>query len=199
VLTKGFVIVCLACFFSYSFGQDASIVSVSCNLGTGRGCVVEKVLQPDGSYLGKVLTAAHVVEPMQVIYNGKTAFVVPEFTIKFSNGKTSKALSVVELRKAGEGDTALIACVVPADIDAVEYGDITEGETVVWHLQGGNVEAPIRVVEGKSLYCDLLLQPGDSGGPVSKDGKVVGVVSGGWFWIKGSKSSTWPAKAGLAK
>lgn len=199
MLTKGFVIVYLACFFSICHGQDASIVSVSCNLGNGRGCVVEKIQQPDGSYLGKVLTASHVVEPMQVVYNGHVTYVRPEFTVKFSNGETSKALSITDERKIGEGDIAFIVCKIPACIDAVELAEIKEGENVVWHLQSGNVESPIRVVEGKSFYCDLRLRPGDSGGPVSKGGRIVGVVSGGWFWVKGERAETWPARAGLAK
>jgi S1-C subfamily serine protease len=53
------------------------------------------------------------------------------------------------------------------------------------------------------VYSDGVLHGGQSGGPVTSDNKIIGVISGGHSWYNAvedqEKVLTWPAKAGSAK
>jgi S1-C subfamily serine protease len=56
---------------------------------------------------------------------------------------------------------------------------------------------------GETIYADVTLLPGDSGGPLfNSSHHVVGVISGGWYWWNrgivtaagNSIPTTWPAR-----
>lgn len=59
-------------------------------------------------------------------------------------------------------------------------------------------------MSGQYVRADAIALPGQSGGPVVSDGKVVGVVSGGNEWLyddqeKRTGQFTWPVRAGSPK
>jgi len=45
-------------------------------------------------------------------------------------------------------------------------------------------------------YYDYSPEQGESGGGIFIDGKLVGVVSGGWFWRDDEPRKTWPLRSG---
>jgi len=47
-----------------------------------------------------------------------------------------------------------------------------------------------------TTYANVVFRSGDSGGPAFKDGKLTGIISGGWFWFKEGEETnlTWPGK-----
>lgn len=185
-----------------------SIVRVSLDGATGTGIVVSKYYdQPSGSgYLGQVMTASHVVaddrdrNAVRVVYR---------------NGKVSKDCQVAFQDE--ELDIAILKVWVPHNIPAARIADqrIQPGDTLeITGLGGGSeLKCCLRHFHAMAadptnkaqIYANVSLLPGDSGGAVfNKDGALVGIISGGWFWwhdrrvtesTKADTRATWPARA----
>lgn len=184
-----------------------AIVSVSLDGGLGTGIIIDvnrdKPIR-DG-YEGYCLTANHVVEDdkdrraIKVIYR---------------NGRSSSKCMVV--KSDPKLDVAIVWVWVPSSIapariasaaarygDRVEFAGLGGGTGLLCCLRSFTALASAPT-DGDTIYADVPLLPGDSGGPVFNDQhEVVGVISGGWFWWDGGIvtdagtpiHTTWPARA----
>ena len=133
-----------------------------------------------------VATAAHVVESSSGIrikletgksYNGGAVI-----------GRNSRCdLAVVRIRMKREGLEA-----VEVSDKAAEEGDKLEYVGRFRRKFSGQVSC---LVYGHELWCDVVVFPGDSGGAVLLDGKLVGCVSGGLLWSDNSPQRTWPCRS----
>ncbi len=186
-----------------------SIVRVSLNGAEGTGAIIYKDSERscETGVPGICATALHVVEASR---HGS------RMRISFFNGQTSEDCEIIQ---ADENvDLALIRLTVPHDVPAshpsksvTRSGDAIE----IVGLGGGSQLAKLRSFSTKAsaptneaqIFADVTLLPGDSGGAVfDRDGHVVGIVSGGWFWFDaGVRTSdgqfvqaTWPARASNA-
>lgn len=190
---------------SVVFSQDYnSIVTITSNLpdkqnnaileAVGTGVVIGKKEDKGDGYLGYVATAYHVVQ------NGFN------IRIKFFNGVESK--DAVVLGDAAthilyaESDVAILLAWIPKEVKPVEIGEVLELSDELLLVGKPKV---FREYKGKLLkrnkhkiYIDAEVSPGDSGGPIFKDDKLVGIISGGWFWLERTDETlrTWPAHGG---
>ncbi len=59
----------------------------------------------------------------------------------------------------------------------------------------------VSFVHQNVIYSDAVLIPGQSGGPMLVDGKIAGVIQGGWIWVskQDEPTVTWPARCTNAK
>lgn len=184
-----------------------AIVKVSLAGAEGTGTIIqvdrEKPLH-DG-YEGYCLTAYHVVEKD----NGRR-----KIEVRYRNGRGSQRCKVVSFD--AELDVAILWVWVPSDIepaslakeqarygDPLEFAGLGGGSEPADSLRSftASASAPTKT---ETIYADVPLLPGDSGGPVFNLAKeVVGVISGGWFWWDGGVVTdagfpiiaTWPARA----
>lgn len=157
----------------------------------GSGCIVavdNEAKCPDKGFetwvRAKVLTAAHVVD-------GR-----PPYNAVLRGGETT-TMRVLTKGTIENDDIALCDCFVPPTYQplAVAEDDLQQDSVEARGLAGLVPKWPTdaRVVDGRRIgrnwqdgraYYDLIVKPGDSGGPILADGKVVGVVSGGLYIIK---------------
>lgn len=172
--------------------------------GTGVIIMVDDAKPHRGGFEGYCLTAYHVVENDDD--SGK-------IKIKYQNGEAAKDCRVIAFDK--DNDVAIIWVWVPADIKPVSVADIpieADQYLEISGLGGGSeVECCIRhfvtsatfPTDKETIYANVALLPGDSGGPgFNEQREVVGIVSGGWFWIDGRVKdndgrevrTTWPAR-----
>ncbi len=194
------VIVLLLFVFSASlFGQVElpSIVAITSpeenSVSFGSGVVIRKKEDSIfGGYIGYILTAEHVVS------GNDTAGVF------YTNNKNSKFNKVVARDKLS--DIAVIRAWVPEDIEPIEIGQTPEhGEIIQCYgfplkiFKRRDLEY-LRDIE-KSSFFDGFVFPGDSGGPILRKGKLISVVSGGWFWVEKEdpfndkvRRATWPPR-----
>lgn len=168
----------------------------------GRGTVVEA---PAGGAVGLGITAWHVLSrdvdgsgPIEAASDD--AGDVQPFGVRFANGRQAKGCWCV--RRDKSRDLALIQIWVPGDVPAVPVGwpdELGDGAAMVGR-SGVVVALPSpSLVQSGCVFFDGRLVPGDSGGGVFMGGKLVGVVSGGWFWLEsepGMGQVTWPVRAG---
>lgn len=141
-----------------------------------------------------VLTAWHVVDAA----HGKC-------TCTLANGEISN-MSVVRGGDTVKRDIALCAAYAPDNYQALEIADQNDWPTVhafglaglgfVWpkaqprELIGDRIGKPINT---GVAYYDIAVSPGDSGGPILSNNKLVGVISGGIACEKTPGSfKTWP-------
>ncbi len=179
---------------STCMAQKESVARVDVSQGSGS-CVVIKIGEPvaDGFY-GEAITAYHVV------CDDTT------FKVSYFNGRSCSNCSLIRSDK--KNDIALIRVWTPKDVPAVEIGDveIDDDVSIIGYPFGNFGTRDGRVLnirvhgEEYSLYAHIHVQPGYSGGGLFKKGKLVGNVSGGWFWDKDdrasseSRPSSWPTK-----
>lgn len=182
-----------------------SLVRIETPEGFGTGVVV-KITGPHPSgvgSLGFVATAHHVVDCKSDC--GK-------IKIRFSNGKKAKNCKLKHFDK--ENDAALILAWIPEGIKPVLLSDSPAKKDDILEftgLGGGSRLSNPRVflaiaslsTNKNKLYADACLIEGDSGGPIfNNNGELLGLVSGGWFWLdfriqntEGNPVSlTWPAR-----
>jgi S1-C subfamily serine protease len=171
--------------------ENPSLVKVKTPKGSGTGSVV-RVLKnkpvADG-YEGYVLTAYHVV-------NESAQSGARDIQIVFPNGRVAKDCKVVA--SDIKHDISLIWAWIPQDVAAIEVSPraAAYSDELIFHGLGGGIDVTdsekVRHIPGTAsaptkntnIYSDVVLIPGDSGGPVTLNGKLVGVISGGWFWYK---------------
>lgn len=154
--------------------------------GWGSGTVVavhDEVR--DGWRYGIVATASHVTESRSGI------------KIVFENGKSSSKCSVIERDR--QNDIALVRCLVPEGARAVAISDVSakEGDKISFVGRGrrkfsGEVSC---LAFPNEIWSDVVFMPGDSGGSVLLDGKLVGVISGGLMWSPNEPQRTWPGRS----
>lgn len=177
--------------------QLDSVVAISTdgNSVTGSGVIVaaDGEAKDDGR-MGYAMTANHVVDRDSGWF------------VKFRNGRIARHCVVVA--RDEPNDIALVRVWVPDSVSAVKVGDVKPGERVEFagHGAKGNLLRHFRSHAANQsgpdrLFADTWLMPGDSGGPVFNDNReVVGVISGGWFWIeRAERNVTWPARAAGVK
>jgi hypothetical protein len=102
----------------------------------------------------------------------------------------------------------LIKCYVHKDVSSVEVLDYTNPHGIVYGMGGNPITAPtrdkIRVFGGNRIgpqtfkyFLDTRPIPGDSGAPIFYEGRLSGIVSGGYEWFNredGKGSYTWPLR-----
>lgn len=185
-----------------------AIVQIESDGGFGTGVIVRVDTDKPvgGGFEGFCLTAWHVVSHDE----GKR-----EIRIKYRNGGAAKRCKVVA--KDETNDLALLWVWVPDSIptatlaskpaingDEIEIGGLGGGQASDCILRHFRATASM-ATNPYQLFADVPLLPGDSGGPVfNANQEVVGIISGGWFWLDAgvkqasgeSINVTWPARAG---
>lgn len=163
-------------FVSSVSGQEHYVLEVlQHDQAIGQAVVIDK--QPDGQ--GYAATALHVVDDLN------------DFRVRYHDGSTAKHCRVVA--RFPDGDLAIIHVYVPASVDPVKIAEPSESVTLINRLRERR-EISRSIVQNHSAYFDGTAEPGDSGSGVFNDsGQLVGIVSGGWFWLEGTKQ-TWPIR-----
>ena len=153
-------------------------------MGSGTVVAVHDQVQ-DGWRYGIVATASHVAESSSGIQ------------IVFENGRSSSKCSVIERDRSS--DIALVRCLVPENVRAVSISDVDakEGDTISYVGRGrrkfnGEVSS---LAFPDEIWADVVFVPGDSGGSVLLNGKLVGVISGGLRWSPNKPQRTWPGRS----
>lgn len=209
-----------------------SIVKIVSGKGHGTGVIIFADSKREINELrpGYCLTAAHLVAEAaeqakahlkavsdDAPVNKKTVEAVSKknrlvTTATFYNGFRTEC-EIVETDS--KHDVAVISLLVPKQVqaakvsrDAIEVGEALEfsglgaAEEMQGCLRHFSTTASVSTNESE-IFADVLLLPGDSGGPIFNDRhEVVGVISGGWFWMdRGVVSKngtpvtvTWPAR-----
>jgi hypothetical protein len=173
-----------------------ALVSVQVGDGySGSGVVVEDTGPAPapaaaGDYIGHVLTAYHVVSADQRI------------RVVFRDGTIVSG--VVVATTIPDDDVALLRMVVPAAIRPIPIArGVAQRTAAKLHgLKSGVTDAVVLRQNRGQVYLDGLVSPGDSGGAVIVDGELVGVISGGWFWMEPEANGpnaktprTWPVRS----
>lgn len=147
----------------------------------GRGVFTERT---DGKCYG--YTALHVVTELP-----------DRFRIRWPDGPTIKRCRVVE--RWDDADVARIEIWAPDEIEPVELATTCDRAWSI-DIEGNRVEYRHCWTELGREYFDYSPRAGESGGPVFSGDKLVGVVSGGWFWSQKrddqGRAFTWPLRVG---
>lgn len=194
-------IVCIKVPNGHDRDPDGNILRVASMTGCGAIIKVDAANKcPDKGFeswvLATVLTAWHVVD-------GK-----PPYNAVLRGGE----LTTLNVTKRGKGlmdDIAVAICYVPPGYeplpvveDHTEYIDNVvamgiAGKVSKWPTDAHRIDGK-RIgrdwLDGRAYY-DLIVAPGDSGGPILADGKIVGVVQGGLMahmLDKENYSKCWP-------
>jgi sulfatase modifying factor 1 len=143
----------------------------------GAGFIVR--LEPDLAY---IVTSAHVVvgdpAPRVEFFTRRNIPATAE-VVGLEGDDPLRGLALLHVRGKGS---------VPAGIAALSLesaGSVTAGEQIVaigfprsagsWHVTVGNVGSR----RGRDIYFSPLVDEGNSGGPIIKNGKVIGLIAGG--------------------
>jgi len=193
-------IVLWAIFTAFSFSQEKAVVEIltSAEHPTGRATVFK--VEQDVAY---ALTAYHVVYDNPAIsFNG--------FKVRDRLGNVVSGAKV--LRGQKDIDLAVIKFSAPENIVIAPVGEIgadAEADNLdisVYDIEWVLHKPRLSLVQNKFYYFDFSPAQGESGGPVFSEGKLIGVISGGWFWIEApsvfdaiQRRKTWPLRAGKVK
>jgi len=157
-------------------------------MGSGTVIAVHDQVQ-DGWRYGIVATASHVTESSSGIQ------------IVFENGRSSSRCSVIERDR--QNDIALVRCLVPESVRAVTISDVNakEGDKISYVGRGrrkftGDVSC---LAFDDEIWSTATFVPGDSGGSVLLNGKLVGVISGGLRWAPNEPRRTYPGRSNNTK
>lgn len=187
-----------------------SVVMIRVGQATGTGVVlyVDKDSPQDDGYLGFCATANHVVDFAR--RNGE------EIRVQYSNDKRDIASECSVVRRDRDLDVAVLWVWIPKNVEPARLATrrAKPGDPVEFVGLGGksSLDQGLRHFDGKAsaptkgdfIYADQALLPGDSGGPIfDRRGRLLGVISGGWFWWSHDKiktdydqplRATWPAR-----
>lgn len=156
--------------------------------GTGVVIDISDVENTDpafkGWYAGKILTCQHLKGKLRV---------------KFHTGQEAQASIIKEDEKK---DIMILSAFIPKDVEYTPVGELKEDVVLVNGLGGNASKTPSKEVvrsfnarvigPNVRIYLDGFVIPGDSGGPITSNGYVVGVVQGGYEWFKDKVSYTFP-------
>lgn len=169
------------------FAQEWSVEVLDPSGAMGMGTVikVDDKKVSDGWRYAIVATADHVVDASEGI------------KLRFENGKVVDRCSVIGRNRAA--DVALIMCKVPDGTSPLKIGTdpIEEGDVVNFvgrYRRKFSGDASSLCYKSEA-WTDVVVIPGDSGGSVIVDGKLVGVISGGLRWAPNPPQRTWPCRS----
>lgn len=158
--------------------------------GTGSCVIVEREQDSDGGYVGLAVTAYHITGDS----------VNSKFKVLYFNGRSCSDARL--LATESRSDLAVIRTWVPLEIPVATIA-AEDGYGVV-EIIGYPFGQPGKLngVKLRTIECwhmsDIEVNPGFSGGGVFRNQQLVGVISGGWFWLKdcNGKQATWPTRSG---
>lgn len=176
-------------FSSFCFGQQEFVAKIINEDGSSGSCVAIKKLQDySGGHINVLATANHVVDGSQ------------KFVVEYQDGQRCKSgfFSVADK----DNDISLIVAWSPKEVPICELELNPNGQLSICGYPYGFLQKQegnfLKKFEN-SIYSDIITMPGYSGGGLFKGKKLVGIISGGWFWIKernSEKKATWPLKCG---
>jgi hypothetical protein len=171
------------------FSQEKSVVEILSQQGElpmGRATIVSKD--------GKAITANHVLIDNSQLNLGN-------FKIKDRDGAVRSGARFI--KGDIERDIALIQITSWEGMEFVEVGKLEEkDEVVLFDIEWKKHNLKLSLEQSKHYYFDFIATSGESGSGVFSNGKLVGIVSGGWFWIEQDiigviqKRRTYPLRVG---
>lgn len=193
------VLFCLL-FSSNLFAQEEFVAKVITPTSTGSCVIISKLYEIEEGWLGYGATAYHVISDVDINNSEllEKSRPLPTFKIEYQNGRTCSTASVVEYDK--KNDLAIIQTWIPKDMPTCKLWDeTTDGEVTIAGYPFGELSTKkgkyLRSIK-TSHYCDIMVNPGYSGGGLFRGKDLIGIIQGGWLWEKdeNNKSSTWPTK-----
>jgi hypothetical protein len=167
--------------------QEQSIVEVL--EANGHACGRAVIVRDLGGGLALAITANHVAE----VFSDSNPF-----RVRYRDGRVGKDCSVIQALP--DRDIAILKVWKPEGVPAVEMSDEIGVETYTFDRGWFRQSFPLSIRQRSFDYYDFCPQPGESGGGVFSDGRLVGVVAGGWFWLErkdiDEPAKTWPLRAG---
>ena len=167
------------------FAQEQAIIQIldpTHTLAIGRGVIVSR--GDDG--VGVAITAAHVVVDAPAT-----------FKIRYRSGFVVKNCSVIRIDQVR--DLAAIRVYIPEGIEPISIVEDIVGEGFVYDLDWNKKDIRLLLTQKNHTFYQFEPRPGESGGPIfSNDNKLIGVVSGGWFFLEKDEKPhrTWPLRSG---
>ena len=159
-------------------------------------------------------TAGHVVcadDAMKTVHS-----LGYDYTVKRNDTLFVGKVKVIQV--AADADLALVEGAFDIEVEVMDidpepvplptrgYTPPRKPVSVLGYGSGKWVETPgyLSFISGKYIHADCIAIPGQSGGVVISEGKVVGVCSGGSSWYhddpeKQTGQFTWPLRAGSGK
>lgn len=164
---------------------SVEVFDASGAMGMGSVVLVDDKVDSNGWKYAVVVTADHVVESSDGI------------RIKFEDGKSIRNCSVISRNR--EADVATIRCKVPKDVEPIGISDeeVEEGDVLKFCGRYRRKFSGVAscLVYDNEVWTDVVVVPGDSGGTVMLDGKLVAVISGGLRWASNQPQRTWPCRS----
>jgi hypothetical protein len=139
-----------------------------------------------------VVVAPNIVATADHVIRVENTYYLPK--ISFSNSAEAQVTEII--RKWPERDLVILRVSVPDVIPPVEISGDTPDTAVALDFDGNERTFRYCITNNESNYFDYTPRTGESGGPVFSNGRLVGIVSGGNFWLKDKPNHTWPLRAG---
>jgi len=169
----------------YAQMWSVEVFDASGAMGMGSVVLVDDKVDENGWKYAVVVTADHVVDSPTGI------------RIKFEDGKSIRDCSVISRNR--EADVATIRCKVPKDVEPIAISDeeVEEGDVLKFCGRYRRKFSGVAscLVYDNEVWADVVVFPGDSGGAVMLDGKLVAVISGGLRWAANQPQRTWPCRS----
>ena len=176
--------------------QRSSVARLETPVGIGT-CVVVKLETKSGEgWVGLVASAWHVISDG----NGGR---LDKVRVKYENGQTCSSGYFVD--GGEECDIAILRVWIPDSAPALEISDVS-GPRDLAEIYGypygeyASATGPLLRQVNNWQICNIECRPGYSGGAMTVDGKLVGIIQGGWFMIRGEdeRPTAWPTKCASA-
>lgn len=165
-------------FFVAAYGQEKSSVLeilAENDHPTGRATVVD--LDNDSAY---AVTAYHVV------FDNPALVTNTNFKVRYKHDNIVRKGGRV-LKGIKDTDLALIKIPIAPEVVPVEVGEIDdfeENQVIYYDINWVEHRPRLSLRQTKFYYWDFAPFQGESGGPVFYNGKLVGIVNGGWIIVE---------------